>query len=274
MNMAKEADVVFTLDTTGSMSFAINAMKQVLLDVTTIYLENRVAIRTGLVEFRDLVDATKKGTFPMDSMNRKFRAIQHHTFEDGYFTSNINTFEDAIDTLQAKGGGPNPESSYDAILTAVRQSNWRDGAHRVIIHITDAPPNQPDLECQDADALVEGINQFGGLDQIHIICPEDHTELYEPLAMAKACIKEDSFSNCQFWNLDPEDTEALVEQLRNVTKTSSDDIDGAEVLLDRDDAIPNPVSENPFDEDDDTIETLVFEDDSAELDDDFMFDDD
>jgi hypothetical protein len=92
--------------------------------------------------------------------------------------------------------------------------------------------------------------------------------------MAKACIKEDSFSNCQFWNLDPEDTEALVEQLRNVTKTSSDDIDGAEVLLDRDDAIPNPVSENPFDEDDDTIETFVFEDDSAELDDDFMFDDD
>ena len=188
--MAKEADVVFTLDTTGSMTFAINAMKQVLLDVTQIYLENRVAIRTGLVEFRDLVDATKNGTFPMDATDRTFRAIQHHTFEDGYFTSNINTFEAAVNTLSAEGGGPLEESSFDAILTAVRQSNWRENAHRVIIHITDAPPNQPDLECQNADALVEGINQFGGLDQIHIICPEEYSELYEPLAMAKASIKE------------------------------------------------------------------------------------
>ena len=66
----------------------------------------------------------------------------------------------------------------------------------------------------------------------------------------------------------------MVEELRNVTKTSSDDIDGAEVLLDRDDAIHNPVSENPFDDEEDTLETFVFDDEPAELDDEFMFDDD
>ena len=66
----------------------------------------------------------------------------------------------------------------------------------------------------------------------------------------------------------------MVEELRNVTKTSSDDIDGAEVLLDRDDDIHNPVSENPFDDEEDTLETFVFDDEPAELDDEFMFDDD
>jgi hypothetical protein len=59
-----------------------------------------------------------------------------------------------------------------------------------------------------------------------------------------------------------------------VTKTSSDDIDGAEVLLDRDDTTRNPISENPFDDEEDTLETFVFDDEPAELDDEFMFDDD
>ena len=54
--MAKLADIVFTLDTTGSMGFAIEAMKRTITQLADIYLEARIDTRLGVIQFRDRVN--------------------------------------------------------------------------------------------------------------------------------------------------------------------------------------------------------------------------
>ena len=45
-----------------------------------------------------------------------------------------------LDTLLATGGGDGPEASTDALQMCLT-ADWRDGASRVAILITDAPPH-------------------------------------------------------------------------------------------------------------------------------------
>ena len=52
--------------------------------------------------------------------------------------------------VSSSGGGPHPESSFDALALAAR-SNWREEANRIIIHITDAPPHQPDVKLEQLE---------------------------------------------------------------------------------------------------------------------------
>lgn len=274
--MAKEADVVFSLDTTGSMHFAIEAMKEVIKTVAENYIQNRVQVRIGLVEFRDSVNASKMGTHPWDPQNTDLLSIQHFEFESGvYFTENMDMFRRIVDQLVADGGGPTPESSYDSIYTAISQSQWRQNAHRVIIHITDAPPNVPDLVCRDAEHLVEQIQHFEGLDQFHVICPKEYQHWYDDLNKSKKYVDSSKFTKVTVWDLGA-GTEDLVEALRKVTKTSSDDI-GGEVLISREpeelvtEIVP---SENPFDDDGGQEEIQSFDSDEIDEDsDDFIFDD-
>ena len=54
--MAKLADIVFTLDTTASMGFAIDAMKRTITQLADIYLEARIDTRLSVIQFRDRVN--------------------------------------------------------------------------------------------------------------------------------------------------------------------------------------------------------------------------
>ena len=282
--MAKQADIVFTLDTTASMGWVIEGMKQVILDLQSAFLENRIQVRVGLVEFRDSVHAMEVGSYPMDGADRRCFAMQHFQFEDQYFTSNANAFETAVNSLNALGGGPHPESSFDAICAAVEESNWLPSSHRVIIHITDAPPNIPDLKCQSADELVNIINENGGIDQLYIVCHSSDQVHYEPLAKSYQHMKEKDFIALEFKKIENDNTEDLIMQLRQITKTSSDNIEAAEVLLGRDASSADstkPPSENPFDVDDEIVEEVIVLDHTPDVDgmvveedDEFMFDDD
>lgn len=237
--MAKTADVLFILDTTGSMQFAINAMKQCIADVAQAYLTSRINIQVGLLEFRDRTITSGRDEAGL-STRRLIR------FEGNDFTSDLNLFRNELNRLVAEGGGPHPESSFDALSLAV-DANWRSNAHSVLILITDAPPHIPDFEIKTSEQLISRLNE-GAFNQIHIVCPNNDMESFSQLAEVHGPDGDEGakFLDLFFHELSVEQgkTEKLAETLRVVAKTSSDsigsDTTGAPVLKER-------KSINPFD---------------------------
>ena len=118
-------DVVFTLDTTGSMSGLIAAAKEKIWSIATTMAQADPApeIRMGLVAYRDRGDA--------------------------YVTRIVDLSPD-LDSMYARlmefragGGGDGPESVNAALDQAVNRMSWstEPNTYRVIFLVGDAPPH-------------------------------------------------------------------------------------------------------------------------------------
>ena len=118
-------DVVFVLDTTGSMSGLIQTAKEKIWSIATTMASAQPApeIRIGLVGYRDRGDA--------------------------YVTKVIDLSDDldsvyaALMDFQADGGGDTPESVNKALYDAVNQMSWShsNNAYRTVFLVGDAPPH-------------------------------------------------------------------------------------------------------------------------------------
>jgi uncharacterized protein YegL len=133
-------DVLFLLDTTGSMSDEIDRIKDSLLMVTESVRELDVSfdLRYGAVLYRDIGDAYLTRIRP--------------------FTRNINAFDRALKGVTADGGGDTPESLNQGLAVAVHEADWRDGAAKVVFLIADAPPHMDyDNDIPYGDSLQEAV---------------------------------------------------------------------------------------------------------------------
>ena len=118
-------DVVFVLDTTGSMSGLIETAKEKIWSIASTMASAQPTpdIRIGLVGYRD------KG--------------------DQYVTKIVNLSDDldsvyaSLMEFQAGGGGDTPESVNKALYDAVHNMSWSkaDQAYQVIFLVGDAPPH-------------------------------------------------------------------------------------------------------------------------------------
>lgn len=262
--MAKLADIVFTLDTTGSMGFAIEGMKRTITQLADIYLEARVDTRLGVIQFRDR---------SFGELDNGYPTLQREAFAEGEFTNDAKEFRDRVSWYKAAGGGPTPESSFDALALASR-SAWRDEANRIIIHITDAPPRIPDAEIKDVRRLVDMLSD-AYIDQLHMVVPEAYMEPYEPLAEVRSDGVEGSRFAGVTWTSITSDVEDIVDKLRKIAKTSSGNIvDKSELIFrDSDEELAESTDEDePMPHPFETEEELT-EDDHIHEDDENPFDD-
>jgi Mg-chelatase subunit ChlD len=138
-------DVVFVLDTTGSMSGLIETAKEKIWSIATTMAAAQPTpeIRIGLVGYRDRSDA--------------------------YVTKVIDLSDDldsvyaALMDFQAGGGGDTPESVNKALYDAVNQMSWSQGdqVYRTVFLVGDAPPHMDYNEVRFpeivANALRKGI---------------------------------------------------------------------------------------------------------------------
>ena len=151
-------DVVFALDTTGSMGGLIAAAKDKIWAIASSMALAQPApiIRMGLVAYRD------RG--------------------DEYVTRVVDLSEDLdsvyanLMDLQAAGGGDGPESVNQALHDAIHRISWRRDprAYKAVFLVGDAPPHmdyqdevtyvQTLLEAQQSDIVVNAIQcgQDGG----------------------------------------------------------------------------------------------------------------
>ena len=118
-------DVVFVLDTTGSMSGLIETAKEKIWAIATTMTsaQQTPSIRIGLVGYRDRGDAYVT------------RVIDLSDDLDSVYASLMD--------FQAQGGGDGPESVNKALYDAVHGVSWSQdpGAYQVVFLVGDAPPH-------------------------------------------------------------------------------------------------------------------------------------
>lgn len=115
-------DVVFVIDATGSMGWAIDEIKGRIYDIVRTVRTLVPAARFGFAAFRDHDDPE----FLVRSEPLTFSTAKLHRF---------------LDPLQAAGGGDIWEEIDAGIAAGIDQS-WRVGARRIIILVGDAPPHE------------------------------------------------------------------------------------------------------------------------------------
>jgi Mg-chelatase subunit ChlD len=142
----KSVDLAFILDTTGSMSEEIDAIKKTVTAVADkLTPQQGISLRVGLVAYKDYVDAavyvTK--TFP--------------------FATDIPAFRASIAGLSASGGGDIPEAVNEA-LHVTGQLDWHDDAFaRFAFLVADAGPHtneKYDYATEAKSFLSRGIQVF------------------------------------------------------------------------------------------------------------------
>lgn len=137
-------DVVFLIDTTGSMGDEIDRVKATLLSVTEQVrgLQTEVDLRYGAVLYRDVGDLY----------------LTRHT----PLTADVRAFDQVLQGIAADGGGDGPESLNQGLAVAVDEMAWREQAAKVVFLVADAPPHMDyagDTPYADASraALARGI---------------------------------------------------------------------------------------------------------------------
>ena len=120
-----KVDVVFVLDTTGSMGGMIEAAKEKIWSIASNMASAQPApeIRIGLVAFRDRGDA--------------------YVTQLRDLSSDMDSMYATLMDYQADGGGDGPESVNKALDDALNQMSWsrEQDTYKVIFLVGDAPPH-------------------------------------------------------------------------------------------------------------------------------------
>jgi Mg-chelatase subunit ChlD len=125
-----DVDVVFVVDTTGSMWDDIDAVKDFASDFVDLLTMSTSSFRFALVTYRDHPEHTED---PEDYPARV----------DLDFTDDEGTILTAIDAMEVDGGGDLPESVYSGLLAGIGLE-WRPGVKKVVIQLGDAGPHDPE----------------------------------------------------------------------------------------------------------------------------------
>ncbi|NLL99930.1 MAG: VWA domain-containing protein [Treponema sp.] len=161
----KRVDVVFAIDSTGSMKDDIEILRRDLKARLETELLNFDNIRLGLLLYRDYGDNYNYKNLPVK-------------FND--FTNDIDKFFEALNGFKIYGteGGDVPEAVYEALYAAMNFYKWDMKASRKIILIGDAEPH-PKPRGLKIKCTKESINaqaQSMGIKIDTIITPDEKTK--------------------------------------------------------------------------------------------------
>ncbi|MEP6923384.1 MAG: vWA domain-containing protein [Pyrinomonadaceae bacterium] len=144
-NVAKRGtlEMVFVIDTTGSMGGLIDGAKQKVWSIVNDVMQkpSRPAVRVGLVAYRDQGDAYVTQVLPL--------------------TDDLDKVYTTLMAYQASGGGDEPENVRRALADGVYKAGWTKSEKelaQIIFLVGDAPPhedytNEPDTLTTTAAAV-------------------------------------------------------------------------------------------------------------------------
>jgi Mg-chelatase subunit ChlD len=122
VTIQSQIDVVFAVDTTGSMGGLIEGAKRTVWSIANHIrsTEANADLRIGLVAYRDIGD---------EYVTRPFS-----------LTTDLDAVFVELSSYRAEGGGDMPENVDAALDVALHQMQWRDGAKKLVFLVGDAPP--------------------------------------------------------------------------------------------------------------------------------------
>ncbi|HDP80507.1 MAG TPA: VWA domain-containing protein, partial [Spirochaetes bacterium] len=116
-------DIVFIMDTTGSMGEEISRLKNTIeiINMNLAALSVKPRIRFGMVLYKDVDDEYVTRVIPL--------------------TEKLNDFVRELEKVEASGGGDGPEDLQSALKDAMKQIKWNKDGIRLCYIITDAEPH-------------------------------------------------------------------------------------------------------------------------------------
>jgi len=132
--VSAKADVMFVLDVSGSMQFAINGVSNGINEFVQKFKEENLDVHVGLTVYRD-----EQFRVPNDAVVGIAGDPWTFRFGSGVYTGNPDEFRNIVSRIQAVAGGDLPENALEALRQASKFP-VREGAVKVLILITDAPP--------------------------------------------------------------------------------------------------------------------------------------
>jgi Mg-chelatase subunit ChlD len=135
-NAEKTLEMVFVLDTTGSMGGLIDGAKQRIWGIVNEVMQTpaKPNVRVGLVAYRDHGDAYVTQVLPI--------------------TNDLDKVYTTLMEYRADGGGDGPEDVRQALADGVRRAGWsrqQPNTAQIVFLVGDAPPH--DDYAQEADTL-------------------------------------------------------------------------------------------------------------------------
>lgn len=123
-----DVDVVFAIDTTGSMRDDLLSLKTRWIPSLINQAKEFGSLRVGLVFYRDFLD------------DYNYKGLPVKIFD---FTENIDEVSSNLNSITIRGneGGDVPEAVYEALYASLTYFEWRPGADKNIILIGDAEPH-------------------------------------------------------------------------------------------------------------------------------------
>jgi len=142
---AHRVDIVFAVDTTGSMGGLLDGAKRTVWSIASHVreLDKNADVHVGLVAYRD------------------YGQGDAYVTKDFAMTGDLDAVFAELSTYQAAGGGDVPEDVDAALDDAVHKMEWRDNAKKMIFLVGDAPPASrhevPTFDVSARDAAAKGI---------------------------------------------------------------------------------------------------------------------
>src|SRR5215212_5974432 len=143
----KTLEMVFVLDTTGSMGGLIDGAKQRIWGIVNEVMQTpaRPNVRVGLVAYRDLGDQYVTQVLPL--------------------TNDLDKVYTTLMEYRADGGGDGPENVRRALSDGVRKAGWarpQTNTAQIVFLVGDAPPHddygqEPDTLHTAAEAIRVGM---------------------------------------------------------------------------------------------------------------------
>jgi Mg-chelatase subunit ChlD len=143
---ASELEMVFVLDTTGSMGGLLEGAKQRIWGIVNEVMQSssHPAVRIGLVAYRDRGDQYVTQVLPL--------------------TNDLDKVYSTLMDYRADGGGDTPEDVRQALADGVTRAGWaQSSAHlaQIIFLVGDAPPHdyqdEPDTTATASEAAQKGM---------------------------------------------------------------------------------------------------------------------
>lgn len=121
-----KADLMFFIDTTGSMGSYIESVRNNLSSFAHYLADHGINMRFAVIEFKDVTadgaDSTKINTFA----------------DGAVWTSDISEVESVLASIDVDGGGDGPETPMEAITKFLKTATIRTNARQFIFLLTDA----------------------------------------------------------------------------------------------------------------------------------------
>jgi len=159
-----KVNVVFLIDTTGSMDTYINGVKDRAIEFAGILASKGAMYKLGLVGFGDLGENEKPSVYN--------------------FTDDVPKFQKQVKNIPRTYGGDIPESSLDALETGMEllNSHRDDGtARNIFILITDAPPHIPTVAGRSVAQVCELLASRAVTTYVVARKDRESIDAYDPL---------------------------------------------------------------------------------------------